>query len=1104
MDGLRMKRSRLSWWLILVMVAGMLPLGAFAQDAVDPALDLYFNANSLCHRRFYKQAVDEYKRFLAKHPTHAKAPKARWGMAISLYNLAKAKEAEPLLAGLVGNAAIKSQDKVYNLLGSCQLELNKFAEAEKAFTWTITNNKDPKAQSLGDARVGLVEAFYLQKKWKELVKASDTLLTEMPTSPHADNARFKGAVARAKLGQNADAAAVFEKLIATSKNTGLVHRATFRLAECKQVTGKFAEAAEMYAKVAKTSKGVYSEYAYYDLGVVYFLNKDYETAIKELLGFIKTYPKSRLNQNARLYLGRAYLETKDYKRATSYLKQLSSSKESTLKAPATLWLARTYSRQNSSATVITILTPVIGSFAKTPEMPGMLNELATAYMRTKKYPEAAGLFARARAISKPPQSIEFLRLQAYCLNRAKQYDASIKLTHDFLANHAGDATTPDVLFIKAENLMMLKKPVDALAIYTKILADAPKHKRIPLTHFRVAQIHIGAKQWDSAVKHLTALLAGDHSDPTFKQANFMLGDCYFHLSKWTETIAALETFLEKHYAEENADTAVYNLALACERKELDEKAIAILRDMVTKGSYSRRDNTGKALEDADDPELPKKERNLRRQRRAQRAQRYRRTFEKQRHHQKARVELGRLLYEAGIYPEAATHLTSAIKYNQSKKVTGDGNAEYYLGWVYLKQDKLKEAAQTFALVAAFPKHPFAQDAALQCSILHIRNKDVKSAQAALTKMMSGPNPIKADEGAYYLGLAMARQKDLPKAAQNEKRYAAALANFETVLTKFPKSDKVPNALYWKGKCIEKLPKQGGPEKAVEIFASFLKTYPKHKLAPDVTIDMSKIQYDAKQYEAVITSMKALLDPKAERKITGTLRENALYLLGWSYSKTGNAQASATALEEMTALQTKKGVANASASFQAGESRMKLHEYEDALKHFRKAVSAGPGPTHVPAMLRQAECENLTKKWHEAERTCNELLKLYPKSPLVPQVMFTLGWSHENRKQYPQAIEQYRKVTALKKNDEVSARSQFQIGECLFVSNKLDDAITELIRVETKYSFPTWSAMALLELGRIREAQKDEDEAIKRYNEVIDRFPKTPAATVAKSLLRKLQ
>jgi TolA-binding protein len=1078
------KRSRVLWLAVLAVLLSISPPRAGAQDTAGSELDLYFNANSLCSRRFYKQAIDEYQRFLTKYPNHAKADKARWGMSISYYYLSKPKEAHALLAGLVGKPESAAQDKVHNLLGLCLLELKKPAEAEKAFAWTITNSKDPKSKSTTDARVGLVEAFYLQGNWKELVKASDSLLTNAPESPHAEKARFEGAVARAKLKDPASAAAVFEKLIATSKNTRLVHRAIFRLAECKQVTGKFAEAAEMYAKVAKTSKGVYSEVAYYDLGVVYFMQKDYANAIKELLSFTKTYPKSSLAPKVRLFLGRAYLETKDYKKATSYLKQLSSN--STVQATATLWLARTYSRQNAGGTVVSILTPVINKFAGTPEMPGLLNELGKAQIKLKKFPEAAQTYARARTVSKPPQSTEFLRLQAFCLNQAKQYDASMKLTEELLKLTAANAATPDVMFIKAENLRSLKKFDEAMAIYTRFLATAPKHRRTGLAHFRIANIHFNASQWAKAVEHLTALLAGEHSDKMFDQANFMLGDCYFHLENWSASIAAFETFLTEKPTENNTDAAIYNLALACESMKLNEKAIGILKAMV-QNRYVPHDNQGQPIKPV----------------KSSKREHYQ-ALAKQRHLQKARVELGKLLYEAGKYPEAKQHLEAAIQGYRSKRETGDGNAEYHLAWVFLKQDKLKEAAGYFAKVAAFPSHPSAQDAALQCAILHIRNNDIKSAQAALQRMMSGPNPVKADQGAYYLGLAMARQADDPNPKNNVKRYTAALANFNTVLTKYPKSDKAPNALYWKGKCIEKLPASGGPTKAAEIYAEFIKTHPAHKLIPDVTIDMGKIQFDAKKYDTVIVAMKALLARDAENKVTGTLRANALYLLGWSYSKVGKSEASATALEEMASLQSKRGSTNASASFQAGEARMKLNQYEDALKHFRKAAAAGKGPTHEPALLRQAECEALTKKWEESRRSCQELLKLYPQSKLAPQATFALGWANENRKQYPQAIVEYRKVIARKKNDALSARAQFQIGECLFVSNKLDDAITELIRVETKYSFPEWSASAVLELGRIREAQKNEDEAIKRYNEVIQRFPKSAAATIAKSLLRKLQ
>ncbi len=143
------------------------------------------------------------------------------------------------------------------------------------------------------------------------------------------------------------------------------------------------------------------------------------------------------------------------------------------------------------------------------------------------------------------------------------------------------------------------------------------------------------------------------------------------------------------------------------------------------------------------------------------------------------------------------------------------------------------------------------------------------------------------------------------------------------------------------------------------------------------------------------------------------------------------------------------------------------------------------------------------KWKESQATAKLFLSTYAKHKLTLRGHFTLGWAMENQKQYPKAIESYRTVTAGGKNNALAARAQFQIGECFFASNKLDEAVKELVRVESKYSFPEWSAKAILELGRVREAQDMEEEAMARYKEVITRFPKTAAATVAKNLLKKL-
>ena len=1073
----------------IVLVVLCFAVVASAQEKRDPALDKYHSANSLCARRFYKFAVAEYKDFLTKYPEHAKVPKAKWGLAISLYNLGKSKEAEPLFKGLVGSREIPDQEMLHNLWGSCLLEQKSFAEAEKAFTWSIKNAKDPASARTVNARVGLMDALYLQNKWDEVIKVSDEMLKSAPNSPHLPKIRYEGAVARAKLKQYAPAVKVFQEIVEGSKDAALVHRAIFQQAECKRQTDKLAEATDLYEAAAKTKKGIYSEYAHYNLGLVLFLQKKHVDVITELAEFRKAYPKTKLHWEAKLYVGRAHLELKDYKKAQGVLKPLTT--QGSVTGAATLWLARTHARQNQHANVVALLTPAVAvenvKFQKDPSLSGMLYELASAHMNMRKYEAAAGVYVRARTVGKGDELIEFHRLQAYCLHRGGKFVESMALCDDFLKKYPKHAKVPDVILTKAENLMLLKQEAQALPLYDKFLSTAEKHKDANFARLRRAQIYAGQKKWTNATENLVALLEGDHTAPIFNQAWFLAGDCYLQLKEWDKAIEAFEAFIKEEPNQANVDTAMCNLALAHQRKDNPEKAMEVLTELITEHygwpiiKKSKPPVKGKKGKKPKGPKQPARKKRPE----AQCA-----------HLQKARVELGRLLYEAGRFDEARDVLLDALGTYQKLKQAGDGNAEYYLGWIALKQDRKGEAAKYFAALGKFPKHAFAADASLQAAIVQIRNNNIAPALVTLQKLLQdNPQHPKADQATYYVGLCHARLG----------KFTEALPYLKTVLTTYATSDKADNAMYWQARCQEKGDKETGPPLAVETLKAFLRKFPKSEMLTDAILDLSKLEYDAKEYDRVIERMTELLGAELDKPVAAALRNRALYLLGWGYFKTKKMDAGAKAFEAMTKTGAKGGKMSPSAYFQAGEARMRLKEYAQALEHFSKAVSAAKPPSdiHASSLLRRADCEALMNEWKKSQATARLFLTTYAKHKLAPHGHFTLGWAMENQKQYPKAIESYRAVTAAGKNNAVTARAQFQIGECFFALNKLDEAVRELARVESKYTFPEWSAKALLELGRVREAQDMEEKAMARYKEVITRFPKTAAATVAKNLLKKL-
>ena len=1060
-------------WLTVLSITTVLLAGAgraAAEEAAadeDPALNSYYTANALYTRGLYKYAIPQYEAFLKASPEHAKAPLAKWGLALSYYSrfytLDEAKQAEhrgdlKKAAGLFGELAgkddVKEQEQLHNLWGACLLELDDFPKAETALAWTVENGED--AGRKLDATAGLAQALFFQNKWAEVVKVTDELLAAAADSPHAPEARHQGGVARCKLKQFADADAILSKLVEETKDPSLKHRSIFYLAECRWEARKLDDAAAFYAAIAKESRGVYSGPALYNLGVVQFIRKDYAATVAELTAFLAKHPKSPLAPRAKLYLGRAYLETGKHAEAEAALKPLLA--VNAVADQATLRLARAYTRQQKHTDVETLLTPAVTTFAASPVLPELLYELATAQMNLGKHNAAAASYGSVVGGGKGALAVESLRLQAFCLYRDRQYDASLKLYEAFITAHPKHAEIGEVLFIKAENLTLLQKPDEALPVYEKVLAASPKHKRARISLLRLAQTYYRKQDWKACLGRLEPLQKAGDGDKAFDQIWYMAAASHFRLGAWDQAIPAFEKFIKEKAGQPNVDTAMYNLSLAYQHKKQSGKAMAILAALVAGH--------------------PKSE-----------------------HLQPALVELGRLQYEAKQYAAAKKTLLQVAE-------DGPPAAHYYLGWIALTQKNDADAAKYFAAMAKHPQHPFAADAALQNAILQIRAEQYKEAEATLTGLLTAyPKYAKKDQALYYKGLALARQK----------QHAKAVAEFVTVLTTYPKSDKADKALYWQAWC-QRSSNQGAA--AAKLYASFLEKFPKSSLANDVAVELSELEFDEQQkadsaakkatpdakgkaaYAAVAARLDGLLGPEEKQLGDGPLRNRALYLLGWCRYKLGENGKAAVAFETMLASKHNNDLAP-SALFQAGEARKNLREYGPALAHFTKAVAAGKTSVHESALLRRTQCEALAAKWEESQTGAELFLETYPKSKYLLEAQFALGWALENQGKHADAIPAYRKVVRAGKTRQIAARSQFQIGECLFAMKKYEQAVPALVLVETRYGYPKYSSSALLELGRVLQAQGKPNEAAERYKEVKTRFPKTPSAAVADNLLKKL-
>jgi len=180
----------------VLLIAILAPTSAFAQDAADPALELYYAANASYNRKLYPIAVGQYQDFLKKHGNHEKASQARYGLALSYYALKQADKALPeLQRPLEAKNLDKSIDRERVVLMHAQwlITTGKSDEALKRLMDAAKNLPD-KGQRAG-AAAAVIDLYYAKSQWEQAVEWAGVLEKAGPTTGQAIRAGYQQGMA---------------------------------------------------------------------------------------------------------------------------------------------------------------------------------------------------------------------------------------------------------------------------------------------------------------------------------------------------------------------------------------------------------------------------------------------------------------------------------------------------------------------------------------------------------------------------------------------------------------------------------------------------------------------------------------------------------------------------------------------------------------------------------------------------------------------------------------------------------------------------------------------------------------------------------------------
>ena len=1051
------------YYLILGIVVSVFTINTVnASD--DKALDEYYAATGLYNERMYDLAANEYKSFIAKYPNHKKILDAKLGLALSLYELKKFNDAQIIFSELANQRACPHKEQVHNLLGQCFLIAGKPHQAELAFRWSVNRGKEKffmelpgvgKAteespgiqvptdlEPLERSYAGIVESLYRQGKWEEVIKYANELEKIAANGQFTSRSKFLAALSGYKLKKYKQTAENLQSLIKNDPNFPYKEQAYFLLADCQKNLGEINNAIQNNEIVARNLKGKMAPEALFRMGYLKFMNKEYISAAKDFDELRQKYQNNKNVEKASIYLGRSYLELKQYKKAQAVFGELVD--KGSLRAEATLWLSETFLRQEKNQMAADILKQSFSAFANDKLLPNLIFNYANALMGLGKYQEAAKNFAKvASNYDEFTLTADALRLKAFCENRAGNYSESLKTCKEFLTKYQQNPSSEDVGFLKAENMFFMKQYEDGIKNYRQFIPWDGVGKYTNEAIFRIVQSLCEMKRWDDALTEVKPLIKRKVDGEFFQQLYYIIGLCYYNQDASDASIRNFRKFLEEYPNAENADSALMKTALSYLKIKMPKDSLEAFKRVVN--SYPKSKYVAHAL-----------------------------------------TELGKIYFDKKEYDKATEKFKRVLQTPNNS--TFIPQAKYYLAWIAMEQNNMEKAIDLFQDVADnYKDSPFAPDSLYQQAILFLKQKKFNKAHEKFERFLKNyPDHPKLELVKFYNAVALGKNKSSsPKNAEKL---------FKDFIVNHPKSKLIPRALYesaWLARDQKKI------NQARDDYKALISEFPMTDLAERATFELAELEYEAKNYDDSL----ALLDKLIAKGIPDDLHQKVLYREAWCFLERKQEQDALETFEKIL-----KNWPNSKfipvAAYQAGEIRLKMKDFATAYDYFQKSVNAGgKGEVREQALLRFGEAQTLRDNWSGAKKTFETFMSEFPNSKFMRQARFWRGWCNENIKQYPQAISDYNAVLRFNIKDEISTRAQFQLGETYISLKQYDKALKALVKVEINYAhFKQWVARAKLEMGQVLDKQGKKKLAIEQYKKVVLKFPKSEEANLARELL----
>jgi len=1051
----------------------------------DKAVDDYNFAAWLYNNGKYDVAVGAYETFLKTFSTHEKAAEARFGLAQSLFHLNRFDEALPVYEGLRRDIPEFAQmAEVRFQLGQTCVAKKEFARGEQFFAEVIAAHPDHYLADWALARQGAcllsldryadaetpLNAFVARYAPDTRPPAkSDAVrqaLRRMGDAGEGMREVFLGLVERSVFylgiaqfngGKFGDAIPVLERFLTLFPASSMAEEARVRQAQCLYRTDRFADAATAFAPAA-AGDGPYAALAAFERGLALYKAKRFPDASAAMADMAARFPRDANAARAALYAGTFLYEGGDFSGAAGHLRGRTA-QNLPLADEAAYWLGMSLLKDGKAAEAETEFAQALEKHGRSTLAGDMRLGLADARLAQENMAGAADAFADyASRFAKSDSAPQALYSAGVALHRAEMYAASDARCTEFLKAFGNHPQSVQVLFLSGENRFLQRQYEAAAERYREFLARSPEEPgQRARAHFRLAWCHRHGRRFDEALAALDKEEIRSAGKAITDESLYVRGACLFDLGRYGDAEKALAAYLKADARGRFADDAILKLSVAQARTGGMARAV---------GGFER------FLEQYPDSELAAQ----------------------------TRYQLAEGLFELKRFDAAASRYAQVLEHADATAL--HPFAMLGLGLCAQEQGNWQEASARFGELAA--RHP-ASDLVPQA--LYRQGQALMKDQqwdAAETAFQALTSRFPKHELARPAWVAIGTSR------QNRGAWEEAAKAFAQAAQISSTAEDQPRVLYelaWSHR------EAGREAESLQAFRRLADAFPQDPLTADACFHLAEAKYkeaaaagDSPDENArkAFREAAALYSRTLDLAQDDRLGDKAWYRVGWCRWWLGEYAGAADAFDAL-ARQYPRSELAADALFQAGLAMMQVNRPNEAIPRFEKLTSQrdyASFPYLPEAYATLGDGLLATGRTKEALAALAKAIATGGDGISATRAYFLSGKAHYQSTRYREAAESFSAVTQ-RTRDAMAAEAQFYLGQIEQAQDRFNEAIVAYLRIQAIYgAYPEWVAGALLEMGKCHEALGRAGEANRAFRQVVQDFPDTRWAALARERLNK--